>query len=124
MKPYKVVVEAIFVDLPNEDLKGRHGFFATFYVLANGAKNAVHRVSDLLQRQMHANAIQETDSGLFRTRYFVHDLWEVDDATYAENADNDSGFTLFRMNAVAEICALLRVTFLEWCKPHLRMTRP
>jgi len=80
----------------------------------------MHHVGILLSQRMNKNHVLERREGVLKTRYIVHDIWEVEaDAGVDEVSERDDGFTFFRMTLVATIVALVRYSFVLYFKPHL-----
>jgi len=78
LKKYRIVIEAAFVDVAGSEAREQHGFFTTFNTSAINAKNAMHHVGIQLAQRMNKNHVLERREGVLKTRYLVHDIWEVE----------------------------------------------
>lgn len=88
------MVEGVFLHAPElGDEVG--GFHATFFLRANNATNAAHRVRDLLAIRMSHHGVTKSKGVLLNTYCWVHDLWEITDERLSQEEFNDSGFTFF-----------------------------
>ncbi|MBE0314182.1 hypothetical protein [Xanthomonas citri] len=84
------MVEGVFIKILGGK-EGVSGFHATFYVMANNAQNAVHRVGPLVVNRMAVHGISAT-AGVFGTYYFVRDIWEVVSGNFSQDNEGDLGF--------------------------------
>lgn len=117
MTPYQVMIEGVFVVVAAE-ADSVLGFHTTFYVMANNASNAAHRTSGLIAERMQAHSVKESSSsGLFKTHYVVHDIWEVTEQKFQEHSGLDSGFTFFRIRPFERLQLAFRHFFLQRAKP-------
>lgn len=117
MTPYQLMVEGVFVGVGGSTKNGGYGFHGTFYVMANGAENAVRRACDLIAIRMKAHGVSEISVGVFRTYYYVHDIWEIAETMFQDNCDVDSGFTFFRVGPIERVKLAFRHFVLKRTKP-------
>lgn len=118
MTPYQILVEGVFVDALGAG-NAASGFHATFYVMANNATNAVHRVGPLLASRIADHGFSTVKSGTFRTYCFVRDIWEVTGEKFSANDGKDLGFSFFEVGRFEKIYLMLRRVFLKRFKPWL-----
>lgn len=118
MIAYQIMIEGVFLKVPGE-VGNRYGFHTTFYVDANNASNAVHRVRSLLKDRMGAHGVKEVDTGIFKTYLWVHDLWEITGDKLSRNEGRDSGFTFFQIRRLEGLFLYFRRLFFTKFKPWL-----
>lgn len=118
MTPYQIVVEGIFVDVPGTD-RTAFGFHTTFYVMANNAPNAVHRVGSMLANRLAVHGVSVIEHGVFGTYCYVRDIWEITSEKFTQNDGKDLGFSFFEIGRLEKIYLALRRTFLRRLKPWL-----
>ncbi|MEI2454412.1 MULTISPECIES: hypothetical protein [Lysobacter] len=118
MALYQILVEGVFVTSP-ELGKDVGGFHTTFYVKANGAANAVHRVGDPLAERMLRHQVLARQAKLLKAYFWVDDLWEVSEEKFLQNEGRDSGFTFFRIGLLERVHLALRREHFKIAKPWL-----
>jgi hypothetical protein len=118
MTSYQVMVEGVFVYA--RELEGDiGGFQTTFFLSANNASNAVHRIRDLLTTRMDHHGVAESKERLLKSYYWVHDIWEITEDRLLQEGARDSGFTFFRIRWYEKIYLALRRIYFERFKPWL-----
>lgn len=118
MKSYQVMIEGVFVHAP-ELIGEAGGFHATFFLLANNARNAVNYARRMLLTRIEDHNIREVDRGPFSTYYLVRDIWEISGERFSENHGKDHGFTFFRIRGFEKIRLFLSKVFLKRFRPWL-----
>ena len=118
MIPYQILIEAVFVRASETSIE-RLGFYSTFYVMANNASNAAHNVTAMLIDKMIRHNIVENTAGVFKTYYWIHDIWEVTQSKFNENNGKDSGFGFFKIGFFEQFYLVLRYAFFLRFKPWL-----
>ncbi|WP_295924225.1 hypothetical protein [uncultured Xanthomonas sp.] len=117
MRFYQVQVEGNFVHAPV--LEGKlGGFQTTFFLSANNAKNAIHKVRTMLVDRMDRNSVFREDHGFFKSYFWVNDIWEINENKMLEK-HGDSGFTFFRINFYEFLSLSIRRFYLVKVKPWL-----
>jgi len=115
VKKYRVVVESMFVRLPDEENRGLYGYFATFEAMGSDAKQAMRGVLPQLSQRISSNGLHIIDAGIYRTRYVVDNVWEV-----VESDDFvGGGFTFFRIRPLNAIASIVRYAFIRAFRPYL-----
>jgi len=97
MKSYQVMIEGVFVDAP--DVLKRGGFYSTFFLQANNAPHAMHRVRAMLSERMSKHGVTQRAESYF----WAHDVWDITEERFLENEGRDDGFTFFPIGMVARI---------------------
>ncbi len=118
MTAYEVLVEGVFVRMPEEH-GCRYGFHSTFFLEANNAPNAAHRVGPLVKDRLESNGVRKHGPGVFESYFWVHDIWEVADERLPEDQAHDLGFTFFRIGLFESIWLYLRRLLLSKFRPWL-----
>lgn len=95
------------------------GFYTTFYVMANNATNAVHRIGPMLTSRLVSHDISTVEHGMFRTYCYVREIWEVTSDKFAQNDGKDFGFSFFEIGRFEKIYLTLRSAVLKRYKPWL-----
>jgi hypothetical protein len=112
------MIEGLFIEAAAQGA-GRGGFHTTFFVEANNAKNAVHRVQAELQKRLQAHGISLIDSGAFKTYFWVHDIWEITREKFDASSGRDSGFTFFPIGRFEGVYLSIRHIYFSRFKPWL-----
>lgn len=112
------MIEGVFVKISPES-RTMHGFHSTFYLEANNAQNAVHRVRPLIRERLQAHGVTEIESGIFNTYFWVHDIWEITGDKLSENEGRDSGFSFFRIGHIEGFYLYVRRLFFLKFRPWL-----
>lgn len=118
MVAYEVMVEGVFVGVAGKH-GARYGFHSTFFLTANNAPNAAHRVSFLVRDRLEAHGIRQIDVGLFKSYFCIHDTWEIANDRLRKNQGKDSGFTFFRIGRIGSLYLYFRRWFLVGFRPWL-----
>ena len=118
MTSYQVMVEGVFVHA-RELEGGVGGFQTTFFLSANNASNAVHRVRDLLVDRMNHHGVTESGGRLLKSYYWVHDIWEITEDRLLQEGSRDSGFTFFCIRWYEKVHFALRRIYFNRFKPWL-----
>lgn len=118
MVAYEIMVEGAFVDIPGKH-DACYGFHSTFFLEANNASNAAHRVSSLVKRRLEVHGVRQIDTGIFKSYFWVHDIWEVDGDRLSKNHEKDLGFTFFRIGRLESVYLHIRRFFLGRFRPWL-----
>lgn len=118
MTLYQIMIEGVFVNAP-ELGPDVGGFHTTFYLEANNAANAAHRVRSSLTDRMVRHGISENKSGVLKAYYWVHDLWEVTEEKFLQHEQRDSGFTFFRIGRLEKFYLIMRRSFFQRYRPWL-----
>ncbi|MCL6712579.1 hypothetical protein M8R20_36950 [Pseudomonas sp. R2.Fl] len=113
MKLYKVQIEGILVEVSLDGVKDVCGLFTTFYVDANSARNAVHRVGELLNSRLVEHKIKILHGRFVQSLFFVKDIWEVDGAAGSGGEYGTGGFSLYRTRGVSLVGSVLRSVFIR-----------
>jgi hypothetical protein len=123
MVPYQVMVEGVFVHAPvfEEDLGG---FQATFFLRANNASNAVHRVRELLVARMIRHGVRGAEDGVLKSYYWVHDIWEVTEERLLQGEPKETGFTFFCIRRHEKFYLSLRRIYFEKFRHWLLVPLP
>lgn len=118
MKPYQVIIEGVFISPPGVE-HAHYGFFSTFFVFAHGAKDAVCKANDILNNRLGRHGVRKVKYGLWKTKLCVHDLWELDPATYELRTEPGDGFSFFRISLIESIKCLIRMKYIDRFKPYM-----
>lgn len=118
MTPYQILVEGVFVKTLGAG-DSTFGFHTTFYVMANNAANAVHRVAPMLENRIAAHGFATIEHGASRTYCFVRDIWEVTGEKLSQNDGKDLGFSFFEIGSIEKGYLMFRRAFFKRFKPWL-----
>lgn len=110
MSSYQIIVEGVFVGVREQ--RQRVGFHTTFFLEANSAANAAHKVRNSLQKRMQNHEVVWTLSGPYRSYFWIHNIWEVASET-DQYAGQDLGFSFFLIGRVEGVYLVLRHWFLK-----------
>lgn len=98
MKSYQVMIEGVFVEAP--ELHGKcGGFHATFFLQANNAPHAMHRVRAMLSERMSKHGVKQGAESYF----WAHDVWDITEERFLECEGRDEGFKCFRIGMIERI---------------------
>lgn len=123
MVPYQVMVEGVFVHAPVFE-GGSGGFHATFFLRANNASNAAHRVRELLVDRMILHGVRGMEDGVLKSYYWVHDIWEVTEERLLSEELKDTGFTFFRIRWHEKFYLALRRIYFDKFRHWLLVPLP
>lgn len=115
MTPYQVVIEGVFVEVPN--FGALCGFHTTFYIEANNATNAVIRAGHALAQRLERHNVVPRSDGSFTTYYVVRDIWHVTDSKLQESNARDLGFSFFSIGRLEKYFLALRHALVKRFKP-------
>lgn len=118
MISYQVMVEGVFICSPVLDER-LGGFQATFFLRANNAANAAHRVRDLLMARMSRHDVSGEEGGLLRSYFWVRDIWEVTEERRLQAELKDAGFTFFLIRWYEKPFLVLRRVYFNKFSPWL-----
>ncbi len=121
MVAYQVMIEGVFLEAPS--ISQRCGFHSTFYLRANNAPNAIHRVAQFLDERLLAHGISATTGGPYRTYFWVSNIWEITDDKFTQNANKDHGFSFFRIGRLEAFYLSFRRFFFLRFRPWLLVSR-
>lgn len=121
MVAYQIMIEGLFVEVPG--ISQRFGFHSTFYLEANNAPNAIHRVATLLKERLLAHGIAMAEGGPCKTYFWVHDIWEIADEKFTQNFAKDQGFSFFRIRWLETLYLSLRRLYLVRFRPWIMVKR-
>ena len=108
------MIEGVFVDAPA--LHGKcGGFHATFFLQANTAPHAMHRVRAMLSERMAKHGVKQRPDSYF----WAHDVWDITEERFLENEGRDEGFTCFPIGVIARIRMGFRGRWMRKRKPWL-----
>lgn len=111
MIPYQILVEGVFIEVAG--FPGPCGFHTTFFVKANSAVNAVHRVKTMLSERQALSRISAIEHGIFSTYYIVRDIWEIGDDDPEFSETKGSGFSFFAIGSLEKFILAIRHLFLK-----------
>lgn len=118
MKKYRVTIESIFVHLPDGMGRGLYGYFSTFEAVARDAKHALREILPQLGQRIVSSGVRVRHAGIFRTRYFVEDVWEAaDEPSLPEFVGG--GFVYFRITPLSAVVSFARFLLVRLTKPYL-----
>lgn len=114
MRDFKVLLEAIFLRLPNESRL--FGYFSTAYVQAPSASEAVDNAAEIVRKRLLelGDGDIPVDRGVV---LLVRDIWEVCEPKSSESATK--GGTLYPMTTWSALMLRLKVFWLRKQAPHL-----
>lgn len=120
MKTFQFLVQVFFVSQKREDglLFSRLGFYSTFFVCSSNYTVAFESLGMLLSERMRIHSVGRVDSGLFRTRVLIDEIWELTDESPIANGA-ELGFSFFRMGLIAVCLSLIKVKWFEVFRPYL-----
>ena len=77
----------------------------------------------MIQERLDVHGVGKVDVGLFKTYYWVHDIWEVGASKLEEKAGRDLGFSFFQIGRMERFYLYLRYLFFLRFKPWLLVER-
>jgi len=123
MVPYQIMVEGVFIRSPVFD--GRlGGFQSTFFLHANNASNAAHRVREVLAARMSRHGVSDGKGGVLESYFWVPDIWEVTEERLLQAELKDAGFTFFRIRWYEKPFLALRRVYFGKFRPWLLVPLP
>ncbi|WP_411851531.1 hypothetical protein ACLB90_02840 [Stenotrophomonas sp. LGBM10] len=123
MVSYQVMVEGVFIRSPVLD-KRLGGFQTTFFLRANNASNAAHRVRELLVARMSRHDVSDEENGVLKSYFWVHDIWEVTEERLLQAKLKDAGFTFFFIRWYEKPFLALRRVYFDKFRPWLLVPLP
>ncbi|MEL1264689.1 hypothetical protein [Pseudoxanthomonas putridarboris] len=123
MVPYQVMVEGVFVCAPELE-ENWGGFQTTFFLNANNAPNAAHRVRELLAARMSCHGVWGAEDGVLKSYYWIHNIWEITEERFLQEDGKDTGFTFFRIRWYEKFQLALRRIYFNRFKPWLLVPLP
>lgn len=116
MKLYKIMIEGVFVILPDIGVT-EGGFYSTFFVRANNARSAIDRSRSMLEEKMKSHGVGLSSSSWSRSHFVVDEICEISSDKFEEGSKE--GFTFFPLSRLERLRSIARFWLLRMRKSDL-----
>ena len=118
MRSYKIIVQGLFLNVTGMD-RACVGIYSTFFISAISASSAVERIRGALYERLRNENIDQVKSGIFKTYFIVHGIWEIEENAVPDASRNVGGASLFKIGRLEKIYYAIKRIILNKTKPWI-----
>lgn len=117
MRSFEFIVECFFIraHVMGADVGG---FKSTFFIKAKDVNSAADRLRWMILHRMSGHEVTAAQAGLFRTYFYISDVWEVAEERMSKHGGRDLGFTYFSIGRFECLSLVLNQVLLKAFRPR------